>query len=133
MKDTGEQTRRLQRQQAMAGALDSIPTPPGPTVWSGSFSYVTPAIGAAPNPGEIVHAGNILSQMQFSKTDLGANTYTGAPVAIGDELDIGGTRYLIVAVPRDMGAYVSVYIEPQIQKQPAIYGVTIYAENIDGA
>ena len=127
MKDTGEQTRRLQR-QADAGLHEGdTPTPPAPTVWTGRYSYIAPDIGNAPNPGEIVHADNLTSQMLFALTDLDGLTYSGSPLAIGDDLVIGGTRYELVAAPRDQGAYISVYIEPQIQKQPAIYTVVVHA------
>ena len=44
-----------------------------------------------------------------------------------------GARYTLDAVPRDMGDYYSVYIEPETQLQPAVYGVTIFAANIEGA
>lgn len=98
-----------------------------PTVWTGSYSYITPPTATTPNMGEIVHGDNLLSQMLFSKTDLESTGYSGAPLAIGDVIDINGVRYTLDAVPRDMGAYYSVYIEPETQLQPAVYTVTVYA------
>ena len=97
------------------------------SIWTGSYSYITPATSATPNPGEIVHGNNLTSQMLFSKTDLDGDTYGGFPLTTGDWIVIGGSQYQLVAPPVDQGAYYSIYIEPQTQKAPAVYVITVYS------
>jgi len=99
----------------------------GPTIWTGSYSYITPATAAPPNMGEIVHGDNVLSQMLFAKTDINGVAYTGTKLAIGDILVIGGTQYVLDAAPVEYPTYYGVYIEPETQKQDGVYPVTVYA------
>ena len=99
----------------------------GPTIWTGSYSYITPATAAPPNMGEIVHGDNVLSQMLFAKTDIDGVAYTGTKLAIGDILVIGGTQYVLDSAPVEYPTYYGVYIEPETQKQEGVYPVTVYA------
>jgi len=99
----------------------------GPTIWTGNYSYITPATAAPPNMGEIVHGDNVLSQMLFAKTDINGVAYTGTKLAIGDILVIGGTQYVLDAAPVEYPTYYGVYIEPETQKQDGVYPVTVYA------
>lgn len=91
------------------------------------YSYETPASGAAPAPGSIVHADNLLNKLAVNHLDLNANDITAnvGQITTGDKVAIGPTVYDVIAptVLDGSGLFSYITIDPATQRQPGVYPV----------
>ncbi len=89
------------------------------------YSYETPAVGAAPAVGSIVHASNVINKLAVSHTDLDGNSIaaTIGQITTGDTVAIGGTHYTVIAPTVADTGFSYITISPSTQKQPGIYPV----------
>jgi hypothetical protein len=92
------------------------------------FSYSTPATGAAPAAGSIVHSDNVINKLVISHTDLDGNDVTAglSQLESGDFIAVGGKTYNVIApVVEDVsGLFSYVTIDPEEQLQDGVYPVS---------
>lgn len=106
-----------------------------PGIWVGIYSYTTPATGAAPISGEIVHANNIVNKFAISHFDMNGRNLASAiaQMTTGDFIKVGGTTFNIIApVVQDIsGNYSYITISPTTQLPDAIYPVILRKEGVE--
>jgi len=89
------------------------------------YSYETPATGATPAAGSIVHADNVINKLAVSHLDLEGNDIgaTIGQITTGDHVMIGSTVYDVVAPTVADTGFSYITISPEVQKQPGVYPV----------
>jgi hypothetical protein len=92
------------------------------------FSYATPAIGAAPVSGEIVHSDNIINKLSINHIAMDGHDISPAlaQLASGDFISVGGSVREIVAPLQPAAGYTSITIEPTNQLPDGVYPVTAW-------
>ncbi len=92
------------------------------------FSYSTPAVGAAPVSGGIVHSDNIINKLAINHTDMDGNDVTAALAQLesGDFISVGGSVRKIIAPLQPATGYTSITIEPDNQLPDGIYPVSAW-------
>jgi hypothetical protein len=89
------------------------------------YSYETPATGAAPAPGSIVHADNVINKLAVSHLDLNGVDVSASigQITTGDRVSVGSTVYDVVAPTVADTGFSYITIEPEVQKQAGVYPV----------
>jgi hypothetical protein len=89
------------------------------------YSYETPAAGAAPASGSIVHADNIINKLAVSHLDLNGVDVSASigNITTGDTVAVGDTHYAVIAPTLADTGFSYITIDPATQKQPGIYPV----------